>query len=80
MDIGAFLEGSFSILVAAFLLLRIEKRMDDLTCAITMLRHCQVCRHSPFMYVTPPDEKPDDYVDYKALPEFWNKPEPDSKG
>lgn len=63
MDIGAFLEGSFSILVAAFLLLRIEKRMDDLTSAITMLRHCQVCRHSPLIYK-------DAYLDYNSLPDW----------
>lgn len=71
MDIGAFLEGSFSILVAAFLLLRIEKRMDDLTSAITMLRHCQVCRHSPLIYLPPKEiQDEDEYIDHRSLPDW----------
>ena len=61
MDISAFLEGTFSILVAGFLLVRVERRMDELTKAIQMLRHCTNCRLSPFRLVI-------DDLDYDALP------------
>lgn len=70
LNLTSFLEGSFSILVAAFLLLRIEKRMDELTAAITMLKHCQVCRHSPFIVIA---EEPQ-AIDYNALPSAWTPP------
>jgi len=55
MQLEAFLQGSFAIIVAGYLLLRMEKRMDDLTKAINLLRHCQTCRLSPWKTVINPD-------------------------
>ena len=40
-------ETSFPVAVAAFLLLRLEKRIEGLTEAIERLRHCQTCMFSP---------------------------------
>ena len=42
-----FLQGSFSVAVAAFLLIRMEKELRHLREAIDNLRHCQTCRFSP---------------------------------
>ena len=42
-----FLQGSFSVVVAAFLLIRMEKELRHLREAIDNLRHCQTCRFSP---------------------------------
>ena len=42
-----FLQGSFSVLVAAFLLIRMEKELRHLREAIDNLRLCQTCRFSP---------------------------------
>lgn len=44
----AFLQGGFAVAVAAFMLLRMEKRLDELTKAIVLLRHCQTCKLSPW--------------------------------
>ena len=43
----AFLQNSFSVVVAAFLLLRMERELRLLRGAIETLRHCAVCRLSP---------------------------------
>ena len=42
-----FLQGSFSVVVAAFLLIRMEKELRHLREAIDNLRLCQTCRFSP---------------------------------
>ncbi|MGI6252139.1 MAG: YvrJ family protein [Aminivibrio sp.] len=34
---------AFPAAVAAYLLLRLEKRLEDLSAAIEKLRHCQTC-------------------------------------
>lgn len=68
--VTSFLEGSFSIIVAAFLLLRMESRMSELTNAINLLRHCQNCKYSPYNNHKP---TPDADIDYKNLPVFWDK-------
>lgn len=44
----SFLQGSFAIAVAAFLLLRMEKELRKLREAIETLRHCQTCTASPW--------------------------------
>ena len=41
------LQNSFSIVVAAFLLLRMERELKGLREAIDRLRHCQACRFAP---------------------------------
>jgi len=43
-----FLQGSFSVVVAAFLLIRMEKELRHLREAIDNLRLCQTCRFSPY--------------------------------
>jgi len=45
--IQSTLQNCFSIVVAAFLLLRMEGEMRALSEAIDRLRYCQVCRFSP---------------------------------
>ena len=65
----SFLQGSFAIAVAAFLLIRLEKRIDDLTKAINMLRHCTNCKLSPWQIV-PNDE---DYDSFFNLPGIERK-------
>lgn len=53
MDImETFFQNSFSVAVAAFLLLRMEKRLAALTDAIKLLRYCSTCVLSPFMDAT----------------------------
>jgi len=42
-----FIQSSFSVAVAAFLLLRIEKELKHLARAINQLRLCQVCKNKP---------------------------------
>ena len=44
----AFLQGGFAVAVAAFMLLRMEKRLNKLIKAIVLLRHCQTCKLSPW--------------------------------
>jgi hypothetical protein len=41
------LQSGFSIVVAAFLLLRMERELRALRQSIDRLRHCQVCRFAP---------------------------------
>lgn len=45
---GMVLQNGFSIGVAAFLLLRMERELRGLREAIERLRHCQTCRLSPW--------------------------------
>ena len=47
------LQTGFSVVVAAFLLLRMEGELRALREAIDRLRYCQVCRFAPL----PPDDK-----------------------
>ena len=46
--IEAVTSNGFSVAVAAFLLLRMEKELRALRKAIERLRHCQVCKFSEF--------------------------------
>ena len=46
--VGAALQGGFSVVVAAFLLLRMERELRALREAIVLLRHCQTCKLSPW--------------------------------
>ena len=48
MDIETFLQASFSVVVAAFLLFRMERELRLLRDAINNLRHCQTCVLSPW--------------------------------
>jgi hypothetical protein len=41
------LQSCFSIVVSAFLLLRMEKELKALRGAIDRLRYCQICRFTP---------------------------------
>ena len=43
------LQNCFSIVVAAFLLLRTERELRGLREAIDRLRYCQVCRFAPLV-------------------------------
>ena len=49
------LQNCFSIVVAAFLLLRMERELRVLREAIDRLRYCQVCRFAPIVSVAPSD-------------------------
>lgn len=42
------LQSGFSVAVAAFLLLRMERELRGLRRAIELLRHCQTCKLSPW--------------------------------
>ena len=42
------LQSGFSVAVAAFLLLRMERELRGLRRAIELLRHCQTCKVSPW--------------------------------
>jgi hypothetical protein len=44
IPVADLLQGSFSVVVAAFLLFRIEKELKHLAQAIEQLRLCQVCK------------------------------------
>ena len=46
--IEAVTSNGFSVAVAAFLLLRMEKELRALRKTIKRLRHCQVCKFSEF--------------------------------
>ena len=48
MNIETFLQASFSVVVAAFLLVRMEKELRLLRGAIENLRHCSICALSPW--------------------------------
>lgn len=43
-----FVQHSFSVVVAAFLLLRMEKELRLLREAISTLKHCPTCKLSPW--------------------------------
>lgn len=47
MELDNFFQGGFSVAVAAFLLIRMEKELRLLREAIEGLRHCQTCTLSP---------------------------------
>ena len=53
------LQNCFSIVVAAFLLLRMEREMRALREAIDRLRYCQVCRFAPVVTVEAIDVTPE---------------------
>ena len=46
--LGGVLDKTFSVAVAAFLLLRMERELRLLRTAIEGLRHCATCTLSPF--------------------------------
>ena len=46
-----FVQNTFSIAVAAFLLIRMEREMRVLREAIDRLRYCQICRFSPVITI-----------------------------
>lgn len=48
MNVETFLQASFSVVVAAFLLVRMEKELRLLRGAIENLRHCPICALSPW--------------------------------
>ena len=48
MNIETFLQASFSVLVAAFLLIRMERELRLVRGAIENLRHCSICVLSPW--------------------------------
>ncbi|GHV48019.1 hypothetical protein FACS1894204_11970 [Synergistales bacterium] len=48
---GSAVQGSFSVLVAAYLLIRMEGELKALRTAIENLRHCQTCANSPIVKV-----------------------------
>ena len=56
--IQSTLQSCFSIVVAAFLLLRMESELRALREAIDRLRYCQVCRFSPVITVEAMDCEP----------------------
>ena len=56
--IQSTLQNYFSIVVAAFLLLRMEGEMRVLREAIDRLRYCQVCRFSPVVTIDTIDVSP----------------------
>ena len=47
--IQSTVQSSFSVMVAAFLLLRMEGELRALREAIDRLRYCQVCRFAPII-------------------------------
>jgi len=53
-----FVQNTFSIAVAAFLLLRMEREMRVLREAIDRLRYCQTCRFSPVITIDATDRLP----------------------
>jgi len=56
----AFVQTTFSIAVAAFLLLRMESEMRALREAIDRLRYCQLCRFSSVIAVDAIDCLPEE--------------------
>ena len=57
--IQSTLQSCFSIVVAAFLLLRMESELRALREAIDRLRYCQVCRFAPIITVEAMDYTPE---------------------
>ena len=60
MVMETFFQNSFSVVVAAFLLLRVDKELRLLREAISILRHCQTCTVSPWRIVMDDGENGDD--------------------
>lgn len=58
----SFFQGSFSVVVAGFLLVRMEHELRLLREAIERLRHCQTC------IVSPTNQKKEDFSGV-AIPE-----------
>ena len=58
--IQSTLQSCFSIVVAAFLLLRMESELRVLREAIDRLRYCQVCRFAPIITVEAVDYAPEE--------------------
>ena len=56
----AFVQTTFSIAVAAFLLLRMEREIRALREAIDRLRYCQICRFSDVIVVDAIDCLPEE--------------------
>lgn len=54
--IQSTLQNGFSIVVAAFLLLRMESELRALREAIDRLRYCQICRFAPLVREAPHPE------------------------
>ena len=54
--VQAALQNGFSVVVAAFLLLRMERELRGLREAIDRLRHCQTCRLSPWKITLEEDD------------------------
>ncbi len=47
INMESFFQGGFSVVVAGFLLVRMERELRLLREAIERLRHCQTCTLSP---------------------------------
>ncbi len=45
--VASAMQGGSSLALAAFLLIRMERQLSELTKAIALLRHCRTCRLSP---------------------------------
>ena len=58
--IQSTLQSCFSIVVSAFLLLRMESELRVLREAIDRLRYCQVCRFAPIITVEAVDYAPEE--------------------
>lgn len=58
------IENGFAVAVAGFLLLRVEKQVKRLADAISLLRHCQICRVSPWrLKPAEPSDEDDDIIE-----------------
>ncbi len=55
--IQSTLQSGFSIVVAAFLLLRMERELRVLREAIDRLRYCQICRFAPVVPIDSLEEE-----------------------
>ncbi len=56
--VQSVVQNSFSVAVAAFLLLRTERELRALREAIDRLRHCQTCCFSPILESEEEQKKP----------------------
>lgn len=52
------IQGTFSVAVAAFLLVRMERELRALREAIQLLRHCATCTADPWRGVAVEEEDP----------------------
>lgn len=57
-----FLQNGFSVAVAAFLLIKVEKELRRLRQSIDTLRHCPVCKISPWRTSLDEGEEVEDEV------------------